>query len=312
VYYPESWGRSPQFGVLGSGSARQGFPFTVEFTVSAAYGFTEWRAYRTVELGDKSQDALDAASPLTATEAVISGGPDGKTEGQASVAINITEPVTLIPWCEDRPRITQTNPPLINSGISYTRGQQIRIWFAAPLDPSTVKFGEGFIEISGQTTGESSEPYDDPATGSVNENGDLTGRIEGAARFFKDPVYDGNSNIITISPEDTGPLTGLPPGDIAITVTVGTNVKSPNGNGMASPVSFYYRTNNQEVKNVYTAENIWAIHEPEKSPAAEKFFYAGAETSRDRRLRKNDSGQYEVTLYFTVAKSNPVEACGQG
>jgi hypothetical protein len=31
VYYPESWGRIPQFGVLPSGSARQGFPFTYEW-----------------------------------------------------------------------------------------------------------------------------------------------------------------------------------------------------------------------------------------------------------------------------------------
>jgi hypothetical protein len=39
VYYPES--RSPQYGVLSS--IRQGFPFTV----SAAYGFAGWLAYRT-------------------------------------------------------------------------------------------------------------------------------------------------------------------------------------------------------------------------------------------------------------------------
>jgi hypothetical protein len=39
VYYPESWGRSPRFGQLNSGNARKGFPFTVEFTVSTAYGF---------------------------------------------------------------------------------------------------------------------------------------------------------------------------------------------------------------------------------------------------------------------------------
>jgi hypothetical protein len=304
VYYPESWGRSPQFGPLSSGSARQGFPFTVEFTVSAAYGFAGWRAYRTADLGDKSQAALNSAAPLTAAEAAISGD----TEGRASVRITITEAITLVPWCEDRPRITQTNPPLINSGISYTRGQQIKIWFATGLAADTVKFGEGFIEISGQTIGETSEPYDDPDTG-VNENGDLTGRAAGASKFFKNPEYDPASGTITIRPGDGGEDgTTLPPGDIVITVTVGTNVRSPNGNGMASPVVFYYRTNTLEVKNVYTAENIWAIHKPNSGTVnAEDFFYTGAPTDRDRRLRKNVSGNYEVTLYFTVNRSNPTD-----
>jgi hypothetical protein len=126
VYLPENWGRGPQFGTLPSDGVRQGFPFTVEFTVSAAYGFAGWRAYRTAGLGDKSQAALEAAVPLSAAELMI------------------TAAVTLIPWCEDRPRITQSNPPLINSGISYSRGQQIKIWLATELKSETVKFGEGF------------------------------------------------------------------------------------------------------------------------------------------------------------------------
>jgi hypothetical protein len=276
----------------------------VEFTVSAAYGFAGWRAYRTADLGGKGQAALEGAVPLTAAEAAISDG----TDGGASVTINITDAITLVPWCEDRPRITQANPPLINSGISYTRGQRITIWFATALDADTVKFGEGFIEISGQTIGESSEPYDDTATPGVNENGDLTGGQTGAMRFFKNPVYDPNAKTITIEPDNSGESrTALPPGDTVITVTVGANVRSPNGNGVTSPMSFYYRTNTLEFRNVYTAETIWAIHKPDDSPGAEKFFYTGADTGRDRRLRKNGSGSYEVTLYFTVQASNPAE-----
>ncbi|MDR2110612.1 MAG: hypothetical protein LBP32_04825, partial [Spirochaetaceae bacterium] len=300
VYYPENWGRSPQFGPLNPDSARQGFPFTVEFSVSAAYGFAGWRAYRTSTLGNKSQAALAAAPLLTEAEAAISAAADGR----ASVTINITEAVTLIPWCEDRPQIPQSNPPLINSGSSYWRGQQIKIWFAGPLDPATVKFGEGFIEIIGQTMGASSEPYDDSST-PIKENGDMTGRVEGSSRFFKAPEYDAESKTITIKPGDDGEDgTKLPPGNIVITVTVGTNVLSPNGNGMAGPVVFYYQTDTRVIKNVYTAENIWAIHSTD-NPSAEKFFYTSADPNRDRRLRKNASGKYEVTLYFTVQVSNP-------
>jgi hypothetical protein len=77
---------------------------------------------------------------------------------------------------------------------------------------------------------------------------------------------------------------------------------------MTSPVSFYYQTNTREVKNIYTAENIWAIHKPDSGAVkAEDFFYTDAAVSRDRRLRKNASGKYEVTLYFTAQASNPVE-----
>jgi hypothetical protein len=74
----------------------------------------------------------------------------------------------------------------------------------------------------------------------------------------------------------------VPPGDLVITVTVGVNVRSSNGNGMSNPVSFYYRTNTQLIKNVYTAENIWAIHKPLESPSVEKFFYTGADTGWER------------------------------
>jgi hypothetical protein len=306
VYYPEGWGRSPQYGSLSD--VLQDFPFDVDFTVSAAYAFTEWRAYPQASL-DKTQVASGTVStlPLPDTKAVISGGTDGK----ASITLNTAEGVILIPWCVKRPQITQTSPPLINAGVSYSRGQIIKIWFDGELkpDPDNIKFSVGHIEITGQQTiGESSGPYDDPSTTGVNENGDLTGRTTGTSRFFKAPEYDPGSKTITIRPGDGGSDgTREPPGEIVITVTVGTEVLNLQNKGMASPVSFYYRTNTLEARNVYTAENIWAIHNPADVPSAEKFFYAGADTGRDRRLRKNASGNYEVTLYFTVQASNPAE-----
>jgi hypothetical protein len=79
-----------------------GFPSTI----SATYGFARWRAYRTASLGDKNQAALEGAVPLTAMEVAITAG----AEGGALITIHITGAVTLVPWCEDRPWITQTNP----------------------------------------------------------------------------------------------------------------------------------------------------------------------------------------------------------
>ncbi|MDR1100469.1 MAG: hypothetical protein LBL28_08325, partial [Treponema sp.] len=297
VSYPEGWGRSPQYGEI-SPKPRKGIPFEVSFSPAELYEFVEWRACMTADYNNGSPTAFLAASDIAITE-----GPDGA----ATVTLNVVGDITLIPWCEERPRITQSNPPLINNGYSYNRGQQIRIWFATALDPSTVTFGEGHIEISGLTIGDSSEPYDDPDTGGVNEEGDLTGRKAGASRFFYDPVWDDSTKTISIRPGDGANGTKLPPGDILITVTAGTGILSGNGKGMTAPVSFYYRTNTSETKTVYTAEKIWAVHTGVTAASEANFFYPAAAVGRDRRLRKNDSDKYEVTLYFSVGKTNPTD-----
>ncbi|MDR1222275.1 MAG: class II glutamine amidotransferase, partial [Tannerella sp.] len=296
VNYPGDWGRSPQFGEI-SPKPRKGIPFGVSFSPIEAYEFIRWRAAKTADYNNGNPTVFLADSEVAITEG---------TDGAASVTLNIVGDITLIPWCRDRPRITQANPPLINTGISYTRNQPIRLWFAAGLDRATVKFGAGFIEISAQNIGGTGGAYDDPDT-PVNENGDLTGsRRTGTAQFFKAPEYDEQEKTVTIRPGNNDG-DKPPPGDVLITVTVGAGVKGSNGSEMVKAVSFYYRTSTLETQNVYTAENIWAIHNPTDSPGAEKFFYTGAETSRDRRLWKNTSGNYEVTLYFTVQASNPAE-----
>jgi hypothetical protein len=301
VAVPEGWGinNTP----VSTIDIRQGYAFELDFTPYTAYGFVKWRAFRTGVLAgsldwETNPGFLEGGD---AAEVVITGGT------RASITINTTDPITLVPWCEARPRITLSNPPLINSGISYSRGQEIKIWVATELDPATVHFGPGFIEITGVTIGENSEPFDDPDTTGVNENGDLTGRAAGASKYFRDPVWDSGAKTITIRPGNGEEDTILPPGDVMITVTVGTGVLGANGNGMVSPVSFYYRTNNNIVTNVYTAETIWAIHDPGTASGEESFFYSGADSGRDRRLRKNASEKYEVTLYFSTAASNPVD-----
>ncbi|AEF84415.1 hypothetical protein TREPR_2295 [Treponema primitia ZAS-2] len=110
---------------------------------------------------------------------------------------------------------------------------------------------------------------------------------------------------VLIKPESTGTLTDLPPGDLVITVTVGTGIKNLGENSMIAPVSFYYRTNTLLVRNVYQAEKIWAAHDAAFTPFTEEMFiYTTAASSRDRRLPKKESGKYEVTLYFTAPASN--------
>ncbi|GHV94887.1 hypothetical protein AGMMS50293_12070 [Spirochaetia bacterium] len=296
VAVPEGWGTSPQTGTGRAGDTRKGFDFTVEFNPSSAWGFSGWIAVRNEDYNGADTDPAKALDDETVIIKESAGAAGSRI---ATVTINTTEPVTLVPWCEARPRVSQSNPPLINAGVSYSRGQQIKIWFTAGLDQNTVKFGAEYIEISAQTIGDSSEPYNDPDTVGVNEAGDMTGRAEGASKFFYDPEYDSASRTVTIRPGNNANGTRTPPADVIITVTVGTKVTGANGNGMIAPVSFYYRTNDTVIREVYYADKIWATHDNTKGSEAD-FFYTGASSDRDRRLKSDR----KVTLFFTSSASN--------
>jgi hypothetical protein len=181
----------------------------VEFTPAAGYGFEKWVALPTGSFDPANPAATDLSQDLNGNSVAITESIGASGARTAAVTINTATPVTLVPWCTDRPGVAQTNPPLINSGISYTRGQTIRITFGPAMklqEELAEQFGPGYIEINGLTVGEESEIWDDPAT-EADEAGDLTGRQAETMRYFKTPVYDPNTNIITISPEDDGDLT---------------------------------------------------------------------------------------------------------
>jgi len=255
---------------------RQGFPFTIEFTPSAQWAFDEWRAYTDSDFEEHIKDnsivEFDNAGDL-----------------RTQVTINTDALVFLVPFCLERPRVAQTNPPLIGSGISYTRGQQITIWMDlgfeqdTELDFGTNSDGEQMILINGQRIA-----------------GDPLGELEDN---FEKPKYIASSKTIVISPVTTSENL-YPPGSSNITVTIGTGIKNANGVGMSAPIMFSYRTNNLIVTRAYKASNVWANHNPANDSRIESFFFQTAPTDRDRRLRtKNNQGQYEVTLYFGVSRS---------
>ncbi|GBU29455.1 hypothetical protein R84B8_03020 [Treponema sp. R8-4-B8] len=289
IAVPEGWGTAtPPAGQLSG--IRQTFPFDVEFVPSAIWAFEGWRAYSESEYNKAI--AGNSAQQLSDSIAAVTLG----TNGKAKITVNNADEVVLVPWCNERPKVTMSNPPLTPTGVPYSRGQQIKIWFNTDLDysnDSTVPFGDGYIQIMGQNTA-TGELYDDPLT-PENENGNLIG-------CFLAPFYDTSIRCITIAPDSAN----FPPGDHLITVTVGTQVLAHNKNGMISPVSFSYSTNTLTVKKVYNAIDVWAIHNPLDAPSAEKFFYRGGPRERDSRIRKTD-GQYKVTLYFSVSPSIPAE-----
>jgi len=291
VAIPLDWGASPQIGTdkcfdnaRTDETPRQGYPFTVEFTPLSGFGLEKWLAFKTADYAglDTSKTAFELASValndngVTIIESVSQTG--AKT---AVVTINISDPVTLVPWCSDRPAVIQSNPPLINTGTTYGRGQEIRIWFSLDIDVDTIGFGAGKIELSARKT------LSDGST-EIYEN---------VQRHFKDPVYQNRRISITPKEEDR------PPANLIITVSVGTKIAGANGNTLAAPAEFFYRTDDRVIRNVYYAENIWAVHKPDDAEDGADFFYQGAANDRDRRLRKTN-GEYKVTLYFTVSPSS--------
>ncbi|MCL2805054.1 MAG: hypothetical protein FWD26_03845 [Treponema sp.] len=304
----EAWGSSPQNGEGSRDNKRQnekprkGYPFNVEFTPNSDFGFVEWLAFESETYTEKAAglffalssgvDYEDAVTEFALNRTSVETLPKELTHTGAwiqTITINESIDVTLLPYSDTRPRIVQTNPPLVNTGVSYNLGQTITIYFSEPgLNYQTGElsdfFAEGLIQIIGQTIS-GNKFYDD------------------LSEFFSTPSYNDNLRTITIRPED------LPLEELIITVTVGPNIESKNGNIMSSPVSFSWITNTETIRDRFTAENIWGIHNPDTAASEANFFYLRAMPNiasnyRDARLRKNALGNYEITLYFSITANN--------
>lgn len=306
--YTGDWGKSPQEGEGKCGDTRKGYEFNVEFTSSINYGFEKWLAFPTAGFteffeANNNKSFYDGNSIaihiLNGNEVTITEGISETGAKTAKVKIDTLEPVTLVPWCSDKPRVIQTNPPLISSGITYPRGQEIRIVFSSELEyeDGAIPFDEGDIQISGIIAKDGSL---------LNGHGDLTGIVDSEHRYFEVPVYSESERIISIKPR----AENLPPANLIITVTVGTKIKGLNGNELASSVAFSYYTDDREIIKVYQANQIWALHPGSESvPEDPKigFFYQMADRQLDRRIRRKADGKYAITLYFSVNASSPTD-----
>jgi hypothetical protein len=126
VHYPVEWGQSPQAGRLNPDETRRGYAFNVEFTTDPAYGFVEWRACRAGDYKGKATDAF-----LDGGAVVI----QRRQEGAVSVIVNIVEDISLVPWCEERPAVKDSNLPMgIDNRIFIN--VPIKIVFSKPMNLS--------------------------------------------------------------------------------------------------------------------------------------------------------------------------------
>ena len=221
--FPALWGTSnPPVGRLSPGSLdiRQGYPFTVDFTPSLAYGLVEWRAYETSSLTWPWNDetVLAAAVPVTKgieiPPAVIEGG---------SFTFKITsgDNITLVPYSKSQPKIYR-RVPSDSTGL-YPAATQIMIQFNIPINESTLLFGDDLegnlrISIKDKDTEDPLEGYFEPP------------------EYVVDPLL--GQYYITIIPNST--YTAML-GGRTIEVTLGPGVKSLGGEPMTLQ-SFSYTT----------------------------------------------------------------------
>jgi hypothetical protein len=122
----------------GQVAAKQGYPITVQFAVSADYAFIEWEAvtnfsaYRTAADREAQLEHLAPEGSITVTDYRLDL--DGNRTGEASIIVNTTEALTLVPYCIRRPYVVNHNLP-----NNFTEKKEInypiQIWFNKPLDP---------------------------------------------------------------------------------------------------------------------------------------------------------------------------------
>jgi len=166
-----AWGVTNPSGALSD--RRIDFPFNVEFTVSSAWAFEEWKAFTDTGAG------WNVAAPGTAlsAEAVTIQAPEA---GRTEVTVHTTSPVVLVPWCNKRPEVVSTNLP----GHFFDRkatNYPVIIWFNLEIDEACLTW-DNFI-ISAKT---------DRGRGQTLAGNAIT-------KYFQLPVIDEyNRNLVAI------------------------------------------------------------------------------------------------------------------
>jgi fibronectin type 3 domain-containing protein len=153
-----------------------GYAFNVSVTENPEWAFLGWDAvreadYSTYLAGNRGL----ASSSLAAITNLLDGS--GNETGEASVTALTPEPFYLVPWCVERPKVTDHNMAgFVNRKVT---NYPIQIWFSRPLDPGTVNF-DSFV-LSAET------------------NQGYGGRLlegTGFTRYYEEPEVNGG--IVTI------------------------------------------------------------------------------------------------------------------
>jgi len=281
VAYPGEWGRSPQEGIAKCGDTRKGYEFGVEFTPLSGYGFEKWLAFKTADYAalDMTKNASEVeVSSLNNNIVTITETTNDTGAKTAKVKINTSEPVTLVPWCDSRPRLApQTNPPLNPIITPFPFSQTVNIWFTMPVKASTLIWNN--IRITGVYNSGSDRGQ------LFNGDGDLT-------EYFNIEIPPGSNNRLSLIPKtETAPDLAL----LSINVTVGPGIENFNGIPMAQAETISYQTDTREAQKVYRAGGVSA------SRNADSNYFTDTDwgnANKDRRFRQTNKNT--VYIRFSI------------
>jgi len=250
VHIPSGWGTSPQLGTnkcydnkRTNETPRQGYAFTVEFTPSSSFGFERWLAFRTADYAalDFNKSAAEiASSALNGDEAAITESESATGAKIANITINITEPVTLVPWCSNRLTVTRSNPPLIPSLSAFPYDQKISLWFNMAVKPDSVIMGET-IRVSATYLSGDRLPFEKISGNVAITDGDISQYFEAS---FPEPLNQPHLVVLSVKKSEEHP--DYPAEDLRlldINVEVGPGVQNLNGLTMPARQAVSYRTN---------------------------------------------------------------------
>jgi len=317
VAIPSGWGGSPQIGTdrcfdnkRTKETPRMGYPFNVEFTPNSGYGFRGWLAFNSDEYDQAAVSALSyeeaLASSLNGKSAEIIQGEVTNT-GAYPAKITVTAAVdntriTLVPFCDNRPQIVRSNPPLIPALSAFPFDQKISLWFNMAVKQDSVIMG-GTIRVSAVYASglDNGKPFV-KTTDSVNiTDGDIS-------QYFEASFPE--ANLVLLSVKDTYSAEDLQL--LNISVEAGPGIQNLNGLTMPQSQTLSYLTNTSAAQKVYEAFNIQASRTGVLSPNS--YFSDGQWNNPDTDRRFNSVSAKEENIYkdvylrFTVTNPEGVAA----
>jgi hypothetical protein len=267
VAVPEGWGinNTP----VSTIDIRQGYAFELDFTPYGAFGFVKWRGFRSSVLAE-NQGWETNPGLLDGKDAAEVAAGEGT---RASITINTTDPITLVPWCEGRPRYVSSSPAKNQSGVAVNL--PIYIYFNIAMHEDTVGFRDGSLQITYVDAG---------------------GNLVDLSPLFNAPELTGNGKAVKLSFKGEAAEPYLPT-SATVTVTAGKNIGAA-GNAaltMEGAETVIFTTGVTEAASTYRVEDLRA-----GKKADDPTFYYNTETNwnnADHRLLK-EGGYYYVYLYY--------------
>ena len=208
--YPGTWGQGSILTI--AENRRLGYDFDIEFNPQPGFSIADWKAYKTADIQAYRETqgvnwnwvgAADPAGELRKMEEAVEPLVWGEGEDielrvsfesgrrTFSIRINIVDPITIVPLCNNAPEIIRTYPPMSEELNIFRPTETITIDLSSVVLSETVKLEQGYIEITGQNL------LDGVPTGSIEDISDYFGVSwhSGLWRIIIQPTLDGASQI---------------------------------------------------------------------------------------------------------------------